>query len=221
MWPGNHGKEPSAISCPGDRWPDHPGQDPYRTNVGAAKNQFVSDGHGHPGDQKFLDEHFEGIMDYQFTAEIKSNSTILPRATCPGPEMLSVGQAVSPAGELTQNEADHAHPGSAYSKGPLNRPNHLTRMSRFGPKSSRSGNPKNCEADENRSTPICSRTIHDLHRTGGGPGLVYRPRDLGNTKANRFWIGAGRFGPYVKYGDQFISPPGEDPLPWTWIGPLN
>lgn len=184
-----------------------------KENTGAAKNHLF------PTDMgilvtNFLDEHFEGIMDYQFTAEIEKQFDDIAEGNMSWPEMLSAFyKPFHEQIEQTQNEADRASGERILGKDPETGRTILTRMSRFGPVV-QIGKPEELGEDEKPAYANLragqSMTSIELEEA---LELFRLPRDLGEHKGKPVVIGAGRFGPYVKYGDQFISlPRGADPF---------
>ncbi len=182
-------------------------------NTGAAKNHLF------PTDMgilvtDFLDEHFEGIMNYQFTADCEKQFDDIAEGNLLWTKML--GGFYTPFHtqvELTQSEADRASGERILGIDPVSGRTVLTRMSRFGPVV-QIGKPEELKEDEK---PVYANLNAGQSMTsieiGDALELFKLPRDLGEHAGKPVIIGAGRYGPYVKYGDQFISlPKGEDPM---------
>ncbi|MCF8238422.1 MAG: type I DNA topoisomerase [Saprospiraceae bacterium] len=182
-------------------------------NTGAAKNHLF------PTDMgilvtDFLDEHFEGIMDYQFTADIEKQFDDIAEGTKAWQKMLaSFYSPFHQQVELTQNEADRASGERILGIDPVSGRSVLTRMSRFGPVV-QIGKPEELGEDEK---PVYANLNAGQSMTSielaEAMELFKLPRDLGEHAGKPVIIGAGRYGPYVKFGDQFISlAKGEDPM---------
>jgi DNA topoisomerase-1 len=159
----------------------------------------------------FLSEHFQRIMDYHFTAKIEEEfdeiaggreewSRMLARFY--GPFHEQVQATMENASRTTGERLLGEDPGSGK---PVS-----ARLGRFGPMV-QIGSPDDEEkprfatlkADQSIATISLEEAL-DLFKL---------PFSLGEHEARDVTVGAGRFGPYVKWGEQFISiPRGEDPL---------
>lgn len=185
-----------------------------RTEItGASKN------HLYPTDMgmlvtDFLKEHFESIMDYRFTAGIEKEFDDIAEGQVEWQKMMA--QFYAPFHEqvaLTQAEAERASGERILGTDPATGRTMLTRMSRFGPVV-QLGKPEELKEEE--------KPLYANLRAGQSMNtisleealdLFKLPRELGSYKDLAVSVGAGRYGPYIKWGDQFVSlPKGEDPL---------
>lgn len=182
-------------------------------NTGAAKNHLF------PTDMgilvtDFLDAHFEGIMNYQFTADIEKQFDDIAEGSMVWTKMLEgFYSPFHKQVELTQSEADRASGERILGVDPGTGRTVLTRMSRFGPVV-QIGKPEELGEDEkpvyanlNAGQSMTSIELEEALE------LFKLPKSLGVHDGKPVVIGTGRYGPYVKYGDAFISlAKGEDPM---------
>ncbi|MBP6185344.1 MAG: type I DNA topoisomerase [Saprospiraceae bacterium] len=181
--------------------------------TGATKN------HLYPTDMgmlvtDFLDGHFEAIMNYQFTAGIEKQFDDIAEGEVQWQQMLEgFYRPFHNQVELTQSGAERASGERILGIDPVSGRTVLTRMSRFGPVV-QIGKPEELGEDEKpvyanllANQSMGSVTLEDVL------DLFKLPKDLGTYKEKAVSVGTGRYGPYVKWGDQFISlPKGEDPM---------
>lgn len=181
--------------------------------TGAGKN------HLYPTDMgmlvtDFLDEHFDDIMNYQFTADIEKRFDDIALGDVAWGEMLATFyHPFEKQVNLTQNEAERASGERILGIDPISGKTVLTRMTRFGPVV-QLGKPEELGETEKPSyanlgpgQSMGSLTMEEAM------DLFKLPKEIGAYKEKPISIGVGRFGPYVKWGDQFISlAKGEDPL---------
>jgi DNA topoisomerase-1 len=162
----------------------------------------------------FLSEHFRNVMNYNFTAEIEKKFDIIADGDLSWNEMIS--NFYSPfhkTVEETLETATRARGKRILGTDPKSGYTVLTQMTRFGPvvqigtkeEVGEEGKPKFANFRPGQSL----ETI-DLEEA---LKLFELPRELGEYEGEQILIGIGRFGPYVKYKDAFISlPKGADPM---------
>lgn len=162
----------------------------------------------------FLEEHFEGIMDYSFTADIEKQ---LDNIATGGEEWRALLRSFyGPFHERVEETIEHADRPTrdrVLGKDPETGRTVLTRMTRNGPVA-QIGAPDELEEDEKPKYAnlrpgqrIETLTYEEAMR------LFELPRDMGQYKGMEVSIGVGRYGPYVRFDDKFVSiPKGEDPL---------
>lgn len=159
----------------------------------------------------FLSEHFEQVMDYHFTADIEREFDEIAKgredwhemiAEFYGPFHQQVAQTMETAGRVKGERLLGYEPGT-------NKPV-TARLGRFGPmvqigSAEEEEKPRFATIKKNQSIETISlEEALDLFKL---------PMTLGDFEGKEVSVGAGRFGPYVKWGEQFISlPKGEDPL---------
>jgi DNA topoisomerase-1 len=159
----------------------------------------------------FLSEHFQRVMDYNFTAKIEAEfdqiatgreewSHMLARFYTPFHEQVeaTMENAVRTTGERILG--DDPETGKPV----------IARLGRFGPMVQIGGQDdeeKPRYATLGRSQSIATISLEEALE------LFKLPHTLGEHEAKEVTVGVGRFGPYVKWGEQFISiPRNEDPL---------
>lgn len=162
----------------------------------------------------FLGTHFDGIMNYSFTANIEKQFDDIAEGGVDWRKML--GAFYGPFHKQvvqTQEGADRASGERILGKDPATGKTVLTRMSRFGPVIQLGKAEELPEGEKISYANLkAGQSMNDI-TLEEALELFKLPRDLGTYKEKPISVGAGRFGPYVKWGDQFISlPKGEDPL---------
>ncbi len=181
--------------------------------TGAAKNRlFATDLGGIVVD--YLAEHFKGIMDYGFTAGIEKEFDEIADNGTDWQKM--VGEFYHPFHD-TVNQAleksERATGERILGKDPETGRTLLVRMTRFGKPAVQIGSKDELGEDEkpkfanlNPGQSIETITFEEAIK------LFSFPKNLGEYNGKEVSIGIGRFGPYVKYNEKFISiPRGEDP----------
>jgi len=185
--------------------------------VGATKNML------YPTDMgmlvcDFLDEHFTQVMNYGFTAEIEQEFDTIAHGGKDWTKML--GKFYHPFHELvgkTIKDADRATGERLLGIDPESGRTVLVRMSKLGPvvqlgkteelgeqEKPKYGNLKPGQSMEN----ISFEEAMELFKL---PKVVGKHAD-----GTEITVGAGRFGPYIKYNETYISlPRAEDPLSVT------
>lgn len=159
----------------------------------------------------FLNEHFQQIMDYSFTANIENQFDAIASGKQDWKKMIAT--FYGPFHATVQDTMEHAE----RAKGehilgidPESGKQVIARLGRFGPmvqigSADDDDTPK--FASLKRTQSIETITLEEALE------LFKLPFDLGEIKGKPTSVGIGRFGPYVKWGDAFISiPKGKDPL---------
>jgi len=159
----------------------------------------------------FLDKHFQDVMNYSFTAEIEERFDVIADGKKNWTEML--GEFYHPFHKVVEHTLEHAERATGeriLGKDPVSGKTLLVRMSRFGPVA-QIGAPDELEEDEKPKyanlrggLSLESVTFEEAVE------LFKLPRELGQYDDKDVIIGAGRFGPYVKWGEAFISIPREE-----------
>lgn len=163
----------------------------------------------------FLARHFQDIMDYGFTAEIEKKFDDIAEGQLSWNEMLDTfyhpfhGQV-----EHTLETADRAMGERILGKDPESGRTLLVRMSRLGKPVVQIGKPD--ELDEGEKPKYAnlrpSQSMETLEYEEALK-LFDLPKTLGDYDGEEVVIGVGRYGPYVRHGDSFVSlAKGEDPL---------
>lgn len=166
----------------------------------------------------YLFEHFKEIMDFGFTADIEKDFDIIAEG---GKNWVkTVSDFYKPFHATVQNALETSARATGeriLGKDPVTGRTVLVRMTRFGKPAVQIGSkeelaeeekPKFANLGPNQS--IETVTLEDALK------LFTLPKTLGEYQGQEVSIGLGRFGPYVKHGEVFVSiPRGEDPLEVT------
>lgn len=185
-------------------------------NTGVEKNKLF------PNDigilvSDFLSQNFDNIMDYKFTADIEEKFDSIADGKIKWEEMLD--RFYTPFHDnvsKTLEEAERVTGERILGKDPKSGRTVLVRMSRFGPVA-QIGTAEELGEDEK---PTYANLKHGQSLESisfeDSLDLFQLPKDLGEYEGKSVTIGAGRYGPYVKYDEKFISIPKDtDPLEIT------
>lgn len=181
--------------------------------TGAVSNRLISTDLGITVSD-FLDEHFKEVMDYQFTAEIEKQFDEISNGKRQWTSILKDFYIpFHDTVEETLENAERPTRERILGKDPETGRTVLTRMTRNGPVI-QIGAPEELGEDEKpryaNLRPGQSIETIDFEEA---MKLFQLPREMESYKGEEVSIGVGRFGPYVKFGDKFVSiPRGEDPL---------
>ncbi len=162
----------------------------------------------------YLSSHFEDIMNYGFTAGIEKKFDIIAENGTDWQSMVnefyhpfhtSVTKALETSERATGERILGTDPDSGRTL--------LVRMTRFGKPAVQIGSKDELEEDEkpkyanlNPGQSIETITFDEALK------LFSFPKTLGDYEGKEVLIGIGRFGPYVKFDEKFVSiPKGEDP----------
>lgn len=176
-----------------------------KENTGSFKNRLV------PTDMgitvaDFLDENFVEIMNYSFTADIEEKFDQIAFGKISWTEMLN--DFYFPFHDLvvqTMESASRPTRERILGKDPVSGLTVLTRMTRVGPVV-QMGSQDELKPDEKPKygNLVAGQSIETL--TFEEALLLFSlPRDLGIYLEEKVSIGKGKFGPYVKFGEKFIS----------------
>ncbi len=162
----------------------------------------------------FLDEHFNNIMDYGFTAEIEEQFDKIAEGKWEWRKVIS--DFYDPFHEGVENTLEKAErakgkrelgidPASGYSV--------LVQLTRFGPVVQIGTKDEVKENEKPRFANLRPGQSMETITYEEAMDLFALPRQLGTYQGKEVEVGAGRYGPYVKYDSGFISlPKGTDPL---------
>jgi len=159
----------------------------------------------------FLSEHFQRVMDYSFTAKIEEEFDQIAQGREQWNKMIdefyhpfheTVEHTMETAGRIKGERVLGNDPESGK---PV-----IARLGRFGPMI-QIGSTED-EEKPRFATLKTNQSIETINLEDA-LDLFKLPFSLGVYQDKEVVIGAGRFGPYVKWGEQFISiPRGEDPI---------
>jgi DNA topoisomerase-1 len=185
-------------------------------NTGAVSNRLI------PTDMgllvtDFLNENFGKVMDYNFTADIEKRFDIIAEGNLVWNKMLeefyvpfhqTVEETLDTAGKVKGRRDLGIDPESGYTV--------LTQMTRFGPVVQIGTREEVSEGEKPRFANLRPGQSIETITMEEAMELFQLPRTLKNYKGQEVLINAGRFGPYVKFGETFISlPKDEDPMTIT------
>lgn len=181
--------------------------------TGAVSNRLISTDLGITVSD-FLDEHFDEVMDYKFTAEIEKQFDEISNGKRQWTSILK--EFYKPFHEKVEETLENAERPTReriLGKDPETGRTVLTRMTRNGPVI-QIGAPEELGEDEKpRYANLRPGQSIETIEFEEAMKLFQLPRDLESYKGEEVSIGVGRYGPYVKFGDKFVSiPKGEDPL---------
>lgn len=189
---------------------DHVTQGMEQENTGAEKSKLF------PSDlglvvTDFLKQHFEKIMDYGFTAYIEGEFDDVAEGKLKWNQMLE--EFYSPFKKDVDNTIENAERIKGERELGVDEASGkkiVARMGRYGPMiqiGDVNDEDKPRFAALRKDQSIETISLEDAEK------LFQLPRTLGTHEEQEVSVNVGRFGPYVKLGEQFISiPKGEDPM---------
>ena len=182
-------------------------------NFGGDKNKFVPTDIGEVVTE-FLTSNFAEILDYGFTAKVEADFDNIANGEEKWKEVLGgFYKDFHPKIQDVEENADRANGERTLGIDPKTGKNVITRIGRFGPMvqiGEQDDEEKPIFASLMASQNIATITLEEALE------LFKIPFDLKEFEGQTVTIGVGRFGPYVKWGETFISiPRGEDPLSIT------
>ncbi len=182
-------------------------------NTGAINNRLVATDMGMLVCD-FLDKHFDDIMDYKFTAGIEEKFDDIAEGKEDWRKMLDkFYDPFHKTVEDTLENAERATGERILGKDEESGRTMLVRMSKFGPVA-QIGQP--AELGEDEKPRYANLRVGQKLETISyeeAKELFKLPKTLGTYDDLEVIVAVGRFGPYVRFGDAYISiPKGEDPL---------
>ena len=159
----------------------------------------------------FLVNHFEAILDYNFTAKVEADFDLIASGKEDWTKMMkSFYKDFHPQVEEVSKNADRESGERILGVDPKSGRQLSVRLGKFGP-IVQIGLAQEEEKQIFASVPpnfqLASITFEEAL------DLFKLPKDLGEYNGEDIIVNNGRFGPYVKYGDKFISiPKGVDPM---------
>ncbi len=161
----------------------------------------------------FLVKNFSAILDYNFTAKVEQDFDEIAEGNIDWAKMMQdfydkFHPNVLEVGENAERESGERILGTD----PKTGKQVLVRLGKFGPMAQIGGADDEDKqfASLRQEQNIGSITLEEALN------LFLLPKNLGTYKGEEIEVNNGRFGPYVRFGKQFISlPKGEDPLDVT------
>ncbi|HNB81700.1 MAG TPA: DNA topoisomerase, partial [Chitinophagaceae bacterium] len=159
----------------------------------------------------FLRQHFSSVMDYSFTARIENEFDEIAQGKKEWSRML--GEFYTPFHQLvetTMETAERASGERELGTDPQSGKKVIARIGRFGPMIQIG------QTDDEEKPRFATLRNHQSIETislDEALELFKLPLVLGQYQEQEVSVNVGRFGPYVKWGEQFISlPKNSDPL---------
>lgn len=159
----------------------------------------------------FLVNHFESILDYNFTARVEASFDDIAEGKEDWREMMKdFYKGFHPQVEDVKENAERESGERILGEDPVTGKTVLVRLGKFGPLV-QLGKPDDEEQPQYASLSpdqqLGSITFEEAM------DLFKLPKALGHYKDEEIEVNNGRFGPYVKFGKKFVSlPKGVDPL---------
>ena len=160
----------------------------------------------------YLEQEFEGFMQYSFTAEVEWQFDQIAEGKLEWTKMLgdfytpfhsSIEEALGTDGRFSGERILWKDPATGRTV--------LTRMSRFGPVIQIGAPDELVEEEKPRYANLSPGIYIEDVTLEQALTLFSFPKDIGSYEDKPLSIGQGRFGPYVKWGEAFVSiPRGED-----------
>jgi DNA topoisomerase-1 len=157
----------------------------------------------------FLVDHFGGIMDYHFTAEVEEQFDEIARGKMEWTDMLS--SFYKPFHSTVENTLEHSDRATGERElgiDPVSNKKVIARIGRFGPMI-QIGDEKE-DGDKPRFASLLgNQSIHTISLEEALE-LFKLPRLVGEFEGQEVKANSGRFGPYVQIGKLFVSLKKED-----------
>ena len=158
----------------------------------------------------FLMQNFNDIMDYNFTAKVEEEFDEIAQGKLVWTKMLAHFYKPFHATVEHTTETSVRQSGERMlGKDPKTGKQVIVRLGKFGP-IVQIGHPD--DAEKPRYASLCKDQRMDTITFEQAMELFKLPRNLGAHEGNEVIVNIGRFGPYIKYQDGYVSlPKGEDP----------
>ncbi len=178
-------------------------------NTGAEKSKLFPTDLGNVVTD-FLKQHFDKVMDYGFTAFIEQEFDEIAEGKMQWNKMIDDFYKPFHIGiEHTLENAERAKGERELGIDPISGKKVIARMGRYGPMV-QIGDTTN-EEEKARFSKLKSNQSIETISLEEAMQLFDLPRTLGEYEGLELSVNVGRFGPYIKLGEQFISiPKGED-----------
>ncbi len=162
----------------------------------------------------FLVEHFKGIVDFNFTAKVEKQFDEIAQGLQEWTKMLhSFYTPFHNEVEDTLENADRANGERLLGIDPLSGKNVYAKVGRYGPLVQIGELSDDDGADKPRYASLSKNQSVGTVSLEEALDQFKLPFQLEDFEDKEVSVGVGRFGPYVKWGDAFISiPKNEDPL---------
>lgn len=160
----------------------------------------------------FLKQHFKSVMDYSFTAHIEEEFDEIAEGKIRWNNMIDhFYKPFHSTIEVTLETAERAKGERELGHEPETGKKVIARMGRFGPMV-QIGESNN-EEEKPRFARLKANQSIETITMDEAMDLFKLPVTLGEFQGKEVAVSMGRFGPYVRWGEDFVSlPKGEDPL---------
>lgn len=160
----------------------------------------------------FLKQYFKSVMDYSFTAQIEEEFDEIAEGKMPWNNMIDdFYKPFHNTIEHTLETAERAKGERVLGTDPQTGKKVIARMGRFGPMV-QIGDTSN-EEEKPRFARLKANQSIETITLEEAMDLFKLPLSLGEYQGKEVAVNMGRFGPYVRWGEDFVSlPKGEDPL---------
>ncbi|MDO6596157.1 type I DNA topoisomerase [Oceanihabitans sp. 2_MG-2023] len=159
----------------------------------------------------FLVNHFESILDYNFTAKVENQFDDIAEGKKDWKKMMkSFYKTFHPKVEDVQENAERESGERILGEDPKTGKRVSVRLGKFGPM-------VQIGTVDDEEKPTFASLSPDQQLTSitfeEAMDLFQLPKDLGTFEGEEVQVNNGRFGPYVKFGKAYVSlPKGTDPL---------
>jgi len=173
-------------------------------NTGAEKSKLFPTDLGNVVTD-FLKQHFENVMNYSFTANIENEFDGIAEGRIEWSSMID--GFYKPFHQTIEHTMGTAERASGERELGIDEPTGkkiIARMGKFGPMvqiGDNSGEEKPRYAKLKSGQSIETISLHEAQE------LFKLPKTIGEYNGQELAVNLGRFGPYVKYGDAFVSIP--------------
>jgi len=181
-------------------------------NVGSDKGKLVPTDIGTIVND-FLVNHFDGIMDYNFTAKVEEDFDAIASGNEDWTQMMEDFYShFHPTVKDVEKNAERESGERILGTDPKSGKPVSVRLGKFGPMAQIG----DAEDGEKQFASLLPEQNIGTISLDEALGLFALPKILGNHQGEEVEVNNGRFGPYVRFGKTFISlPKGEDPLDVT------
>lgn len=182
-------------------------------NTGAEKNKLFPTDIGAVVND-FLVEHFKGIVDFNFTAKVEKEFDEIAQGLKNWTEMLrNFYDPFHVEVENTLHNANRASGERELGIDPETGKKVSVRIGRYGPFVQIGDSVEYNEDEKPRYASLRSGQMIESITLEEALDLFKLPFQLEDYQGKELSVGVGRFGPYIKWGESFISlPKNEDPL---------
>lgn len=156
----------------------------------------------------FLDDHFDDIMSYSFTAEVEDRLDDIAR----GKEewIKTIDRYYKPFKKVVSSTLETAVKATGQrelGKDPKTGRTILVRLSKYGAVVQVGTQEELAEDEKPRYVGLMPYQTLDTISLEEALKLLELPRSLGSLHNKEMIVNKGRYGPYIKYGDDYISIP--------------